>query len=60
MIRKTDLVELRRLFTFAPGEHPAKSNIVLELISEVEQLREALATANKTNLEMAKELAALK
>jgi len=55
-----DTKELRRRFTFPRGERPAESNIVLKLIDELEALRAEIALQNKTNLELAKQLAALK
>ncbi len=55
-----DIQELRKRFTFPRGEHPSESNIVLRLISEIESLRAELKLSKKTNLELAKELAALK
>ncbi len=59
-MKRNDIAAIRKQFTFPPGERPASTNVVLELVTEIEQLRHSLETANKTNLELAKELAALK
>lgn len=60
MLNKNDITEIRRKFTFSPGEYAAKSNVVLELCDEIEHLRKALELSKQANQELAKALASLK